>query len=59
MTEAAISIKTVFLKILPLGLQLYYKETPTQVFSCEYCEISWNTYFEEHLRTAASVMVFL
>ena len=24
-------------------------------FSCEYCEILKNTYFEEHLRTAASV----
>ena len=24
------------------------------MFSCEYCEISKNTYFEEHLRTAAS-----
>ena len=30
-------------------------ETPTQVFSCEYYEIFKNTYFEEHLRTAASV----
>ena len=27
----------------------------TQVFSCEICEIFKNTYFEEHLRTAASV----
>ena len=24
------------------------------MFSCEYCEISKNTYFEEHLRTADS-----
>ena len=24
------------------------------LFSCEYCEISKNTYFEEHLRTAVS-----
>ena len=31
------------------------KETPTQVFSCEYCKISKNTDFEEHLRTASSV----
>ena len=31
----------------------YQKETPTQVFSCEYCEIFRNTYFEEYLRTAA------
>ena len=26
----------------------------TQVFSFEYCEIFKNTYFEEHLQTAAS-----
>ena len=31
------------------------KETPTQVFSCEYCEIFINTYFAEHWRTAVSV----
>ena len=30
------------------------KETPTQVFSCEICEIK-NTHFEEHVRTTASV----
>ena len=37
------------------GMQLYYKETPTQKFSSEYCEIFLkNTYFEEHLLTAAS-----
>ena len=39
----------VFLKI-----SQYLQETPTQVFSCEYYEISKNTYFEEHLQTAAS-----
>ena len=27
---------------------------PSQVFSCEYCEIFKNTYFEKHLWTAAS-----
>ena len=31
------------------GLQLYWKEAPTQMFSCEYCKISNNTYFEEHI----------
>ena len=31
------------------------KETPTQVTSCEYCEIYKDTYFEEHLPRAASV----
>ena len=30
------------------------KETPTQLFSCEICEIYKNTFFEENLRTAAS-----
>ena len=30
------------------------KKTLTQVFSYEHCEIFKNTYFEEHLRTAAS-----
>ena len=32
----------------------YLKETPTEVFSCEYCEILKSTYFEEHLRMATS-----
>ena len=35
-------------------LPRYQKETQTQVFSCEYCKIVKNTYFEEHLRTNAS-----
>ena len=39
----------------PLSLQLFKKETPTQVFSCKICEIFKNTYFEEHLQTTASV----
>ena len=39
--------------------QLYQKETPTEVFSCEYCEIFKNTYFEEHLQTAASVFLII
>ena len=30
------------------------KETLAQVFSCEFCEISKNTYFTEHLWMAAS-----
>ena len=32
-------------------------KAPPQVFSCEYCEIFKNTYFEEHLRTAASDII--
>ena len=31
------------------------KETLTQVFSCEFCEISKNTFFTEHLRKTASI----
>ena len=31
------------------------KETLAQMFSCEFCEISKNTYFTEHLWTTASV----
>ena len=33
---------------------LLEKETPTQVFSCDYCEFFENNYFEEYLRMAAS-----
>ena len=31
------------------------KETLAQVFSCEFCEISQNTFFTEHLWTTASI----
>ena len=33
---------------------LYWKETPTQMFSCEYFKISTKNDFEEHLHTATS-----
>ena len=32
----------------------FIKKRYQHIFSFEYCEISRNTYFEEHLRTAAS-----
>ena len=35
------------------------KETLAQVFSCEFCEISKNTFFTEHLWDTASVIVVL
>ena len=35
-------------------LKLQFFKNPTQVFSCEYCEIFKNTNFEEHLQTVAS-----
>ena len=30
------------------------KETMAQMFSCEFCEVSKNTFFTEHLWTTAS-----
>ena len=36
-----------------LDLQLYQKETPSQVFSCKYCKIVNTVYLEKHLQTAA------
>ena len=36
------------------GLQLYKKQPSTQVLSCETYEDFKNTYFVEHLQTAAS-----
>ena len=44
--------KNLFLKISQYSF--YLKETPTQDFSSEYCEIFKNTYFKEYLLTAAS-----
>ena len=32
------------------------KETTAQVFSCELCEISKNTFFIEHLCTTGSIL---
>ena len=43
-----------FNKVAGLGLQLYKKETLAQVFFCEFCEISKNTFFTEHLWATAS-----
>ena len=43
------------IKLEASGLQIYQTETPTQVFPCDYCKVFKKTYFEEHLRTAASV----
>ena len=59
---SGVVLKKIFLKnfamscwsLFYIKLQLYLKETPTQVFSFQYCEIFKNTYGEEHLRMAAS-----
>ena len=44
--------KKFFLKIFQYSQK---NEILTKVFSCECCEIFKKTYFEEHLRAAASV----
>ena len=42
------------LKLQAESLQLYWKEAPAQVFLYEFCYIFMNTFFTEHLRSAAS-----
>ena len=43
-----------FMKLQAFSLQVFLKETPTQVLSCEVCKTFKITYFEEHLQTTAS-----
>ena len=44
----------------PTGaLQLYKKETLTQLFSCEFCKIFKNTFFTEHLWATVSANKYL
>ena len=43
-----------FNKVEDLGLQLYQKENLVQVFSCEFCEISKNTFSYRTPPVAAS-----
>ena len=45
-----------FFKIGVLIEKIYEKENAPQVFSCKYCEIFKNSYFEENHRTAASAL---
>ena len=42
------------IKLQALRPAALLKKAPTQVFSCEYCEIFKSTYFGGHLRTAPS-----
>ena len=47
-----------FLKVAGLQVSSCIKKGgSTQIFSCEYREIYKNTYFEEHLQTAASAFL--
>ena len=41
-------------KLQVFSQQVFKKETPTQMLSCEVWETLKNTYFEEHLLTTAS-----
>ena len=45
-----------FNKVSGLASNFIKKETLAQVFSCEFYEISKNTFFTEHLRTTVSVI---
>ena len=42
--------------VLPKACNFIKKESPAQLFSCEFCEIPKKTYFIEHLLTTASGM---
>ena len=42
------------IKLQDFWPEILSKEIPTEIFSCECCEIFKNTYFEEHFQTAAS-----
>ena len=42
----------------PEGLQLYWRETPTRVFSCEYSKTFKNNFFYRTTTVAALEFVF-
>ena len=42
------------MKLQAFSLQVFRKETPTQVLSCEVCKTFKNTYFEKYLQRTAS-----
>ena len=46
-------------KHLCQGLFFNKKDTLAQVFSCEFCEISKNTFFTEHIWVTASEFIYL
>ena len=47
-----------WIRLQALGLQLIKEEALAQVFSCEFCDISKNTLFTEHLWATASSFIF-
>ena len=42
---------------VPKAWNFIKKETLAQVFPCEFCQISKNTFFTEHLRTTAPIHI--
>ena len=48
-----------FNKVAGKACNFIKKETPTQVFSCEYCEIFKKTNFKEHLCMVVSIPLIL
>ena len=48
--------KAPVLQFFLISCQSFKKETPTQLSSYEYSKIFKNTYFQEHVRTAVSVL---
>ena len=51
-------LESVFNEVAGLQLQVCLKETPTQVLSCEICEVLKNTFFTEHLFTVTASVYF-
>ena len=49
----------VFFKKRRLWFFFIKKETLTQVFSCEFCEISKNSFLTEHLKATASASALI
>ena len=47
------------IKLQASACNFFKKETLAQVFPCEFCEISKNTFFTEHLWTTASVIMLI
>ena len=43
-------------KVAGGACNLIKKKVLAQMFSCEFCEVSKNTFFTKHLRTTASIL---
>ena len=48
-------LKSPFNKVAALKASYFIKETPTQMFFCEYRKTFMNTHYEKQLQMAASV----